>query len=176
MGSKKSSSWAIGESIALGGGKGKGGAGLALYSLVDVDNQIIYGLFIGSVGVAGGIPFQITLSQRGSFSFFTTTKAIPASDFKGFVYFGSALNMSLFAGQSVIDLMTFNGVDHDPYWINTAGLENGISFSILGVSVGYVILGDPMPNTGCDIRPAGDPWCGGYTPSGGYSPNTNQSR
>jgi len=72
--------------------------------------------------------------------------------------------------------MTFNGVDHDPYWINTAGLENGISFSILGVSVGYVILGDPMPNTGCDIRPAGDPWCGGYTPSGGYSPNTNQSR
>jgi hypothetical protein len=173
---EKSASWALGEAIALGGGMGKGGGGVALYSLIDVDNQIRYGLLMGSAGISGGIPFQLTFAERGVYSFFTTSQAIPATDFMGFVYFGSVLDFSLGAGLSVINSLTFGGVDHAPYWIDTSGLENGISFSVVGISIGFVFVGDPMPNTGCDIRPAGDPWCGGYTPNPNYTPHPNQSK
>jgi hypothetical protein len=171
-----SSSWAIGEAAAVGGGKGKGGGGIALYTLIDVDNQIIYPLYIGSAGVSGGIPFQITISAPGDFSFFTTSSAIPADDFRGLVCFGEVLDFSIIVGGSIINCITFHGVDHRPYWIDTSGLENGISASIIGVSFGYAYVGKGITNSGCDIRAGGDPLCGGYSPNPNQSQDPNQSQ
>ncbi|WP_128598567.1 hypothetical protein [Paraburkholderia kirstenboschensis] len=173
---KKSSTWALGEAIALGGGKGKLGLGLAFYSLIDVDNQILHGLFIGSGGVGAGLPFQFTIAAPEQYAFFTTQTAISASDFNGLVCFGNALELALVAGEKVIDCITFHGVDHTPYWIDTSGLESGIAASIGGVSFGYARVVKSMPNNGCDIRPTGDPLCGGYSPNPNQSLNTNQSR
>jgi hypothetical protein len=162
---KTSRVWAIGDAISVGGGGKRAGGGIGLYSLIDVDNQIIYPLFIGSAGIGVSIPFGVTFAETGVYKFFETIKSIPASDFGGFVAFGTVLDASLLYGQSVLACITFHGVDHDPYWLDLSGLQSGISCTLVNVSVGYAVLGDPRPNNGCQIRPKGDPLCGGYTPA-----------
>ena len=162
----KSSSWALGEAITLGGGKGKLGVGIAAYTLVDVEHQLLFPLVVGSIGIGASIPFSATVAEGGVFSFFDTTAPILPTEFNGLIYFGSLCEGAILYGQAAFNVLTFNGVDHDPYWINVSGLEAGFAFNMIGVSTGWVkvITGSVTPNKGCDIRSGGDPLCGGSSP------------
>jgi len=162
----KSKNWGIGQGIGIGGGKGKGGAGVTFYTLLDVDNQLLYGMAIGMAGVSFGLPFQLTISSPG-FTFFTTKTAIEPSDFSGGVVIFAMGEITILGGYSSLCYISFHGVDHDPSWIDVSGFENGFAVNIGGLSAGLgKVFATPTPVSGCPIVPNGSNNNCATTPNG----------
>lgn len=175
MAFKPSTSWAISASAAIGGGKGKVGAGLIFLTLFDVQSQHFIPLTLGGGSVGGGLPVGFDLSTFSP-AFFRTSTPLTPDDFDGRVTVAGA-GLTVLAG-GAIACCTFWNVDHDPYWLDIGGVQAGISGGIsAGLYIGVTSPSSATMNKGCLITPSGDPLCGGYSKAPpNRSENENMSR
>jgi hypothetical protein len=121
---------------------GSAGAGFVVgvvgFYLLNVRSQVYYpGRMISAgagplVGGKGGFKRGVDFSSP-SLTFFRTSKQIVVETFSGWATIANA-EMTFGIGYSG-SIVTFWGVDHDPYWIDisgfTAGVGAGASVSVL---------------------------------------------
>jgi hypothetical protein len=166
---KKSANWAISSGAGIGGGKGKVGVGWIGLTLFDVDSQLFIPMGLHGAAVGLGLPVGVNISTFSP-TFFMTAEPLWAEDFEGLALVAGA-DMTIGVG-GCMAVVTFKGVDHNPYWLDIGGLQVGVSG---GVSAGiyYVAtsIKSAQENNGCIISPSGDPLCGGSSSAG---PNSSQ--
>lgn len=160
----KSTSWAISAGYSLGKGKGSLGAAFIWLTLFDVQSQIYIPMMLkgGSLGV--GLSAGVTAATFSP-TFFSTSKPLWADSFAGLAFIATAeLTVVVGAGLTYV---TFQGIDHDPYWLDIGGLEYGVTGGISAGAYNCSVYPDAArENDGCLIAPGGDPYCGGSSPSG----------
>jgi hypothetical protein len=161
---KPSATWAIGGSASVGGGKGKVGAGIIVFDLIDVESQLFIPVVLKGGSLGGGLPVGLTASCSQP-TFFETSKPLWAEAFHTFVTVAGA-ELTIGVG-GALAVMTFTSIDHDPYWLGIGGLQVGISGGIAaGLYRATPLLGSMKANNGCNISPDGDPLCGGSSSAG----------
>lgn len=135
--------------------------GLGL-NLLEVNSQVLYGVWL-QCWIDCGLKANISVSTFSP-TFFNTNPAISTTDFNGSITLTSGEIDPVIGGAAV--LVTFWGVDHDPYWLSIGGLE-------IGVGIGFNLMYGQAIVSKSGGKVVGAPIVPGWDPS---TPFTVQSK